>query len=149
MEKCRQPEYCAELSRKRADKFKKILHIGEKELEDFQKLLKEGCGEATLRHYFHAEQRKVQRAFSTYEISEVVKEGWLIDRNVVLDGTVIVVMYHLRISNKVYRPVHVVCQMKSSLDWRIITVYDPRSMPWKWDTNYQRRVCFCTEEFQN
>jgi len=149
MDKCRQPKYCQKLTQARADKLKNYLPVAEKELNDFQKALKEGSGEATLRHYFHAEQRKLQRAFSTYEVTETVKEGWPIDRRVTDIGTIIVIMYFLRLSSRVYRPVHVVCQAKSSVDWRIITVYDPRTMSWKWDDNYQRKICFCYEEFEN
>lgn len=43
------------------------------------------------------------------------------------------------------RPLHVVV-LYAENKVHLATVYDPRTMPWKWEYGYQVRKCFCKNE---
>ncbi|WP_028987564.1 DUF4258 domain-containing protein [Thermicanus aegyptius] len=141
---CENPEKC----RLKAAKHEKIQQtqalIGQRELERFWKYMQKGSAKLNL--YRHAKRREFFRAFSEYQIVDALKNGWCIERNVKDGETTLLIIYHLKISSKIFRPIHLVCKFTDIKCWDVITVYDPRSKEYKWENNYQKRICFCKNQ---
>ena len=133
---CRNPEMC----RKKADAWRKrqaeTIPIGEQMLLDLLAFLEEG---GALPMSKHAGGRGYHRAFSVSKISEAIRNGWVIEHDP--ERQTLLVLYYLKLSAGVYRPIHVVIGYRGK--WKVVTVYDPRSMPWKWNRNFDERICFC------
>jgi hypothetical protein len=91
----------------------------------------------------HTKKRQVFRAFSEKTILTAIKEGWVIEYNT--KRNTLLIQYFAKVAEKKYRPIHVVLRLEDGT-WKIATVYDPRSMPWKWSKNYSERVCFCKND---
>jgi hypothetical protein len=140
---CRDPKGCGERARNWEFKQKRQILIAENELESFRQSLVDGNGVLTFKK--HANKREYERAFSKMNILEAVQDGWTIERTFHAGQVKIIIMYYIRTSQRSYRPVHVVCSFQEDCPqrWTVITVYDPRTKPWKWGENFQKRVCFC------
>lgn len=138
---CKEPLTCAE----RSLLWERIQEqsAAQMELEMFQEVIEEG--NAILAISIHASGRQLDRSFSKPQIAEAVKYGWAIERRWMGEEVTITVMYHLRVSARVYRPIHVIAvfHKTSPNKWTVKTVYDPRSEAWKWSEDFQRRICFC------
>ncbi|MFD1362762.1 DUF4258 domain-containing protein [Lentibacillus salinarum] len=87
----------------------------------------------------HGGKRELYRAFSPTEINNAVRNGWVIEYSP--KRMTLHILHHFKVGKGSYRPIHVVIGYKEKL--KVVTVYDPRSKAWKWDRNYQERVCFC------
>lgn len=140
---CREPLLCAEKVRRTESSTLRYRSMAQGELEDFQEALEEG--EAVLTISSHALERQVDRSISRPQIVEAVKNGWAIERRQQGDDIKVILLYHLRVSPRVYRPIHIVAVFNTftPIKWTVKTVYDPRSEAWKWSEDFQRRVCFC------
>lgn len=139
---CQDPTTCAEKAQKYSEFQKQYLQKAEMELMLFREKFREG--EALLSFSKHVENRQFQRSVSRQQIMQVVRDGWPIQRKVEGQDIKIILLYHLR-SVSTYRPLHVVCGFNkfTHYNWAIITAYDPRSMSYKWDRGFQKRICFC------
>jgi hypothetical protein len=137
---------CTDKAIKHADSMEKNIEKYERYFEQFQDTLSEGDAEVLLTN--HENKREVFRAFSRSKILEAIQNGWLIEAfakgNQSYD---VIIIYHLQVGHKMYRPVHV-CGILDAKNNKLIvkTVYDPRSHAWKWSDNYEKRVCFCKKE---
>lgn len=140
---CKEPVLCAEKARRMEPSILRYRITAQGELEGFQEALEEG--EVVLTISSHALGRQVDRSIARPQIVEAVKEGWAIERRQRGDEVTVTLLYHLRVSPRVYRPLHVITVFHtfSPLKWTVKTVYDPRSEAWKWSEDVQRRVCFC------
>lgn len=140
---CKEPVLCAEKLRRLEPTMLRYQIIAQGELEDFQEALEEG--EAVLTISSHALERQVDRSIAGPQIVEAIKNGWAIERRQQGDEVTVTLLYHLRVSPRVYRPLHVIAVFHtlSSFKWTVKTVYDPRSEAWKWSEDFQGRVCFC------
>ena len=98
-------------------------------------------GRATLLDSFHSDYRKIDRLYSARDTLTAVTEGWVIHYSE--KPMTITVMSYVRTGNKMYRPIHVICDVGNPLVWRIITVLDPSERTWKWDEQYEEQTCFC------
>jgi hypothetical protein len=77
--------------------------------------------------------------FSGRNVSEAIRNGWVIEHDTA--RKTLLILYYLKLSARLYRPVHVVLAYKPK--WKVVTVYDPRTKPWKWSRHFDERVCFC------
>lgn len=91
----------------------------------------------------HLISRMSERAISEKDIEDVIEYGWPIEYfigNFQKEETFILLGY-----TRKKRPLHLVASCEGN-DVYLTTVYDPRSMPWKWDDGYQVKKCFCKDE---
>lgn len=141
--KCVNLRSCAERSKRWEQVQQDQLHKAEDELILFRECFTNG--EANLSFSKHTETRQFQRSVSKKQIIEVILDGWPIERRVSGQEVTIVLLYHLRLSSTNYRPLHVVCAFNkiSPCTWEVKTTYDPRTDTKKWDSGYQKRICFC------
>lgn len=148
-------ERCLTKHQKWLEKQSKYAQIGQEELERFRVLLKEG--KASLVYHKHELKREYFRAISEQDTREVLENGWVIERNIynkeisteqgIKKITVVnlVILYYIKLGQGRYRPIHLVINFKPKQPdkWMAITIYDPRSMSWKWSDDFTERVCFC------
>jgi mRNA interferase MazF len=134
---CCNPEKC----QRQADAWRKrqseAVPIGEQLLQGLLEHLEDG---GSLPMSRHAGGRGYDRAFSAGKVSEAIRNGWVIEHDT--ERQTLLVLYYLKLSAGVYRPVHVVLGYRDG-KWKVVTVYDPRTMPWKWNRNFDERICFC------
>lgn len=138
---CRDKESCCQRYEKWRTLQERYVPIGEKELEDFLEKIKKKQAFLHLDEE-HFEKRSLERAVSEKDVFTVVENGWVIERRKRRGYTSLLIMGYLKHGDS-YRPLHVVCDLVTETQWWVVTVYDPRSKPWKWDQNYELRVCFC------
>jgi|SRR5690606_10782090 len=138
---CENPKECKRKREKWEECQEKFLPIGQQELEVFVEKLQKG--EAYVRYDEHFVKRSRERCFSDSDVSEVLSYGWAIERNKNIKGISLVVLGYI---GKNYRPVHVVFDVLDENMWVAVTAYDPRTHSWKWNDNFDGRVCFCNFE---
>lgn len=131
-------EECRRKRERWNDLQKRYCPVGQKELEHFQDNLGNGSFKVLFDKHFG--KRSFERSISPADFHEVLKYGWVVERNKTVKNTSIVVLGYI---GKHYRPLHIVLDMVSPQKWVAITVYDPQSHAWKWNKNFNRRICFC------
>lgn len=146
-ERCNNPELC----KKRHDRWKnnqaKFVPIGAQEHELFLEYTKRGEADLGIKIYpdqerSHAEKRQIERAISLNDIRDVLKHGWVIERNInfITQAVRLVILGY----TKRYRPIHVVVEILTDKEWEVVTVYSPESKAYKWNESYEEKICFCT-----
>ncbi|GGA56104.1 hypothetical protein GCM10007416_31600 [Kroppenstedtia guangzhouensis] len=139
---CRDRESCRQRHENWLKLQEKYTPIGAEELEVFLEKMQKKQAFLHLDED-HFGKRSLERAVSVKDVLTVVENGWVIERRKRRGYTSLLIMGYLKHSSS-YRPLHVVCDIVTDTQWWVITVYDPRSKPWKWDENYEQRVCFCS-----
>lgn len=98
----------------------------------------------------HYEKQSLERVFSDAEIAAIIKEGDVIEFWQDKKEKVMLVWGNIynpaKYAKTKYRPAHIVFKKNIFDDdsrWTLATIYNPKSMPWKWDNSHTRRVCFC------
>ncbi|KRG13389.1 hypothetical protein ACA29_08515 [Lederbergia galactosidilytica] len=121
----------------------KYCPLGQKELDDF--ISDTSSGRAKVRFDKHFHKRSLERSISVHDVKDVVWYGWVIERNKTAKSTSILILGYV---GRNYRPLHVVFDTLNENEWVAVTVtaYDPNSHAWKWNENFDKRVCFCNPE---
>lgn len=89
----------------------------------------------------HFIDQMTNRAVSAGDVQTVLKYGWPIEYFAGhLEEKFLIMGY-----TEQRRPLHVVV-LYAENKVHLATVYDPRTMPWKWEYGYQVRKCFCKNE---
>lgn len=143
--KCSNPDVCSVKSDAHQERQEKFLSKAQILLEEFQEDLMRGVSEYELMN--HALHRERERCFSTRDVNEAMRYGWVIEVKNLKQTREwhLLIIHHLKLGPKMYRPVHIACYFneKARNQWRVKTVYDPRTMSWKWSEDYEKRICFC------
>ena len=137
--KCRNPEKCRnEVLIKQA-----LLEKDSKKVEAILSKIRKryASGDKTvLTMTEHAHKRCVYRAVSTVDVVKVFKEGQAIEYSPGKSMCITLMGY-----TRENRPIHIVlASVADKKDWKIVTVYDPRTEAWRWEENYTKKVCFCS-----
>ncbi|MEC2133440.1 DUF4258 domain-containing protein [Brevibacillus centrosporus] len=140
-------DVCKNKSESWIKKQERSLPAAEQSLEEFREKFE--IRQATLSILTHAQERQVYRSFSLGQIREAVMNGYPIQRSfhTAIRECRIVIMFRYKTAPRTYRPMHCVVRyfQDNPKHWEVVTVYDPRSQAWKWDSTFCQRVCFCKE----
>lgn len=130
---CKDPQGC----RFKADRLREILQnvlpVAEQRWENVKN--------KELDYTKHAIEQMINRAVSSTDVQTVMEYGWPIEYFPGQSQEKFLIMgYTVQ-----KRPLHliVICTENTI---SLTTVYDPRTMPWKWENGYQVRKCFCKNE---
>lgn len=136
---CRNPDFCKKKNERWIKNQKKYLKEGQEEHEKFLSYVNEGTADIAIRS--HADKRTFERVVSNADMTDVILNGWVIERNINYDSQAVrlVILGYTR----KYRPIHVVCEIINEKEWEVVTVYNPESQAYKWTNNFQERICFC------
>lgn len=140
--KCKNPKLCSKKHEKWKKNQRQFIPIGEREHELFLKYLEKKTAKLTLGK--HSDKRQYQRPISTNDVNDIIKNGWVIERNFFPNdqSVSLVILGYTR----TYRPIHVVCIVLNDDHWFVKTVYSPVSKEYKWANGYQDRICFCKDK---
>ena len=144
MDCCQNPEACSmEATREKLYREKNLV-IGEKRLSDLRDSLQreENC----LTISGHGGYRQAERCISLQTIRLLVSEEacpFEYYRNSF--GTEkLSLMGHIKVGERKYRPIHIILKKSQGTDlWKVVTVYDPRTEEFRWENNFQERICTC------
>lgn len=138
---CKNEKECKRKRDKYEELQSKFAPLGQQELDAFLKVMQEG--EGVVRFDKHFTKRSLERSVSDNDVREVLKYGWVIERNKTIKSTSIVLLGYV---GEKYRPLHVVFDIISENLWIAVTAYDPKTHYWKWNSRFDGRVCFCNFE---
>jgi len=143
--KCANKAHCKAKILNRMARMEPHLEAASDRLDQFCSLYE--ANEAVLTFDDHAEFRELWRAFSENQVMEAFINGDVIECHKHGSELGFLIWYNVKIGRGLYRPMHVRAIMNStnSRFMTIMTVYDPRSHEWKWEDNYTRRVCLCSD----
>lgn len=110
--------------------------LGQAELDKFKGKVKYD------RHFL---KRSYERSISNLDVQQVLKYGWVVERNKNVRGVSIVVLGYVG-DNGSYRPIHIVFDVLSEDMWIAVTAYNPMSHSWKWSKSFDERICFCNHD---
>jgi exosome complex RNA-binding protein Rrp4 len=133
-EKC---EICKERAERHQTYQEKFLDMGDAMLAEALKAGKE------IKASLHSRKRGVLRCFSDSEIANAVRNGAVIERQKDLAW---LISSSVKVGEKKYRLIHVAVIIGEVIF--VKTAYDPKTMPWKWDSTFSKRVCWC-KKFKN
>lgn len=137
--KCKNLEICKKKYEKWRKNQERFIPLGTKEHELFLKYFEKD--EATLILSRHTDKRQFERVVSTHDINDIIKHGWVIERNLNNKTVTLIILGYTR----TYRPIHLVCKILDDKTWKVKTVYSPISKKYKWSKDFQKRICFCKE----
>lgn len=117
---------------------------GQKMQEDFIEKMKAeefGCLVFTK----HVQKRMVERAVGESEILSMIINGDPIEYYKNQYGTQKITFWsNIKTGVASYRPLHIIMKNRRGEEqWSVVTVYDPRSEAWRWDSSFTERICFC------
>lgn len=142
---CEDPQGCAQWAAERAAVMALRLPRAAQLHEAFLRRLNEHPPSSNWLLWEHAAERQLFRATSLAEIEDVLLCGHPIEASFfgAQGGRMV-----LRGDTGKGRPLLVVCQFppprgQTLWTWSIVTAYDPRSEPWRWSPDFERRICRC------
>lgn len=98
----------------------------------------------------HAQRRCVERCLADRDIYNALRDGCVIERQKTATGNVALLVFSSKkIAKGQYRLLHLLLVLnprEAGTVADLITVYDPKTQPWRWDATFTRRVCFCKEK---
>jgi hypothetical protein len=142
-QKCEDPEGCAHKAERWVRYQDENLWIGEKLLAELRE--SRFRKETWIRNTDHSEKRKVDRCISEREERLLIDhEAWPFEYQKDKYGTEkLSLVGSLKVGEKLYRPIHIILIRQDDKQWKVATIYDPRSKGFKWGNNHQKRICFC------
>lgn len=143
LEECLNVEKCTVYSKKNKERNERFQDRNDDLLEVIVDKLSNEEEYFALDYSTHAKQRSFERLISEDEVESVIMNGWSIDSQKDSLYTTITVLSHVK-RKKNYIPVHVVIAIdKTKSHAKVITAYYPKSQPWKWNEDYDQRICYC------
>jgi hypothetical protein len=140
---CQHPKQCKTATEERYARMEPFLEEANKRLERFRRAYDQG--KAELAFDGHAEFREVFRAFSQSQVMEAFMEGDVIECHKKNGEYGFLIWYYVKIGRGQYRPIHVraIMPVQNQHHMMVVTVYDPRSMDWRWNNTFDKRICLC------
>lgn len=114
---------------------------GEKEIGQFrQDLLERKVKLMYSTHYF---ANLNNREYTVEDVEKAILHGRIVERNKLVKETTVsyVLLYFAK--NK---PMHVVLNRLDNENYLLNTVYNPLAHHWKWNSTFDKRICFCDSE---
>lgn len=140
---CKHPEKCEAAASERFRRMEPLLTKMTNDLDEFREAYLEGGAELAFDD--HAEFRELWRAVSQKHVLEVFLNGELIECHKHKKECGYLISYYIKTGVGQYRPIHVraVMPKNNTKHMTIVTVYDPRSKSYKWNKDFDRRICIC------
>ncbi|KIO66928.1 DUF4258 domain-containing protein [Caldibacillus thermoamylovorans] len=135
---CKDEEECQRKRERWEHLQNRFCAIGQRELDMFRARMGDGKHKILCDKHFY--KRSFERSISEADFKEVLKCGWVVERNKTAKATSIMLLGYV---GRNYRPLHIVIDMVSENLWVAVTAYNPQSHAWKWNEGFDKRVGFC------
>jgi hypothetical protein len=144
---CKNLIKCKGIFKEREIKNKSFVKKHQNTLQSFREDLIQG--DAFLEFDPHVLERQLYRAFSKLDVVTAIEEGDIIESFYLkhLQELHFLIHFFVKVGKGQYRHMNVEAFILDSNPNLMIvkTVYDPTTKPWKWSSDFMKRVCFCKE----
>jgi len=157
MLECKNPESCMKEHEQWMKNKENNIHLGEDILEFIQQEIEKAgslLNTGLIAFTKHTEERMVDRCVSIYNLETIFKYGWVFDyykkpsqkKRKTFDQKVSIVG-SFKDREALYRTFHLILKRDGDADkWSLITLYEPYTESYQWDSSFQNRICFCDKK---